>query len=258
MSYINLRGHQVWSVEYPNNGESLLLLHGGLSSTEEFDYSLLPVIENRFHVYGYDRTAHGRTASREGYYHFDFQAKEAIAYIEDIIKEPSHLIGYSDGGIISLLVALARPDLVKSMILIGTNFHHSGNALPFGDSQEIEISDEDRLWFADHSPDSPEMQEIIIRKAFNVWATEPEISIEDLKSISSPVLVMTGDDEPFTNQHSVELYEAIPNGRLAIIPGAGHAHIKEKPEIGFPIISDFYDHPEFPVTGWPRLRVGEG
>ncbi len=98
MAYINLRGHQTWSVEYANNGEPLLLLHGGLSATENFDFHILPAVEDRFHVYGYDRSAHGRTGMREGFYHFDFQRDEAIAYIEDVIGTPTHLLGHSDGG----------------------------------------------------------------------------------------------------------------------------------------------------------------
>ena len=102
-------GHQLFTYEYSRKGEPTLLLHGGLSSTESWDWSILPALKKR-HVFAYDRSAHGRTASREGYYHFEFQTKEAIEFIEEIIKEPVHLIGWSDGGIIALLVAIKRPD----------------------------------------------------------------------------------------------------------------------------------------------------
>ena len=100
--YINLRGHETWSVEYANNGQPLVLLHGGLSSNEDWDSYILPSVEKTHHVYGYDRTGHGRTGIREGYFHFDFQCDEAIAYLEDVVKGPAHLVGWSDGGIIAL------------------------------------------------------------------------------------------------------------------------------------------------------------
>lgn len=241
MTYINLRGHQTWSVEYPHAGEPLLLLHGGLSATENFDYHILPVVKDRFHVYAYDRSAHGRTGVREGFYHFDFQRDEAIAFIEDVIGGPTHLLGHSDGGIIALMVAIARPDLVLSIIATGANYSwDAGLAL----DEEITISDENRAEFAERSPDAPELLDLIIHKAHEVWATEPNMTLEELATITCPVLVVNGDDEPFTPHHGVDLYQSLPNGRLAIIPGSPHATHKIKPHLLHPIITDFYNNPQ--------------
>ena len=124
MSFISLRGHEIWHQEWKKRKEEpLLLLHGGMSSTESFAPKILPSVKRTHHSYGYDRTAHGKTKVREGYYHFKFQRDEAIAYIEDVIKKPTHIIGHSDGGIIGLMVAIARPDLVKTLVAIGANYH---------------------------------------------------------------------------------------------------------------------------------------
>lgn len=228
-------------MEYPNNGDPLLLLHGGLSATENFDFHILPAVEDRFHVYGYDRSAHGRTGMREGFYHFNFQRDEAIAYIEDVIGGPAHLLGHSDGGIIALMVAIARPDLVLSIIATGANYSWDAGLTLDG---EVIISDENRAEFAERSPDAPEALDLIIHKAYEVWASEPNISVEELNTISCPVLVVNGDDEPFTPHHGVDLYQALSNGRLAIIPGSPHATHKIKPHLLLPIIKDFYDTPE--------------
>lgn len=241
MSYINLRGHQTWSVQYPGDGEPLLLLHGGLSATENFDSYLLPAVSGRFHVYGYDRSAHGRTGIRKGFYHFDFQRDEAIAYIEDVIGAPTHLLGHSDGGIIALLVAIARPDLVLSIIATGTNYTWDAGLTLDG---EIVISEEDRAEFAQRSPDSPETLDLIIHKAHEIWGSEPNMTLEELATITCPVLVLNGDDEPFSPHHGVDLYLALQNARLAIIPGSPHATHKVKPHLFLPIITDFYDHHE--------------
>jgi len=143
--YIDLRGHQTYSYEWENNGEAVLLLHGGLSQTSHWDYVLTPDLEPDFHLFAYDRTGHGYTGDQEGSFHFDFQIREAIAYLEDVVKEPAHLIGWSDGGIIAMSIAIARPGLVKSLILIGANYNHSGTVieLPF-----TEPSDEDKAEYA--------------------------------------------------------------------------------------------------------------
>jgi pimeloyl-ACP methyl ester carboxylesterase len=252
-------GHQLFTYEYNRKGEPTLLLHGGLSSTESWDWTVLPALKGR-QVFAYDRSAHGRTASREGFYHFEFQTKEAIAFIEEVIKEPVHLLGWSDGGIISLMVALKRPDLVRSIVSIGTNFHYSATP-QFEEEVVIELSDEDRARWAEKSPEPAHMQEVIIRKAYEVWKSEPTMTINDLAKISCPVLVLCGDDEPFSNQHTVELYESLPNAQLAIVPGTSHAVVKEKPETVQSIIRNFNKglkvNNGFVFTKMPNLRKAQ-
>ena len=249
-------GHQLFTYEYSRKGEPTLLLHGGLSSTESWDWSILPALKKR-HVFAYDRSAHGRTASREGYYHFEFQSKEAIEFIEEIIKSPVHLIGWSDGGIIALLIAIKRPDLVKSIVSIGTNFHYEAVS-HFEEEPVIELTEEDRKRWQERSPEPAHMQEVIIRKAYAVWRNEPNMTKAELSSITCPVLVLCGDDEPFSNHHTVDLFEALPNAQMAIVPGASHAVVKEKPETVQSIIRTFNKglnkNSGFPFTKHPRIR----
>jgi len=240
MGYINLRGHQVWSNEFADNGEPLLSLHGGLSASHRWDFTILPAVEHDHHIYSYDRSAHGRTGIRPGYYHFDFQSEEAIAYIEDVIKEPTHMIGHSDGAIIALMVAIKRPDLVKSVVSIGANYHWDAGFPEDTFDGEIIISEEDAAEYADISPDHPDTQIGIIKKAMDVWRCEPNLTKSDLAKISCPVLVMAGEVEPFSNHHTVDLYESLADADLAIVPGATHSVTKDKPELARAIIKDFY------------------
>jgi pimeloyl-ACP methyl ester carboxylesterase len=64
---------------------------------------------------------------------------------------------------------------------------------------------------------------------FKIWATEPDISKQQLRKIQCPVLVVSGDDDMVTLKHTQELYEALPLGQLAVLPGTSHALVKEKP-----------------------------
>ncbi len=48
-----------------------------------------------------------------------------------------------------------------------------------------------------------------------------------LKKIKCPTLILAGDDEPFSTEHTASLYEAIPSAQLAILPGTSHAVLKE-------------------------------
>jgi pimeloyl-ACP methyl ester carboxylesterase len=255
VSYINLRGHQIWSVEkrpfFKRRVEKVLLLHGGLSSTESWFDSIFPAVKN-FHIYAYDRSAHGRTKIRDGYYHFDFQTDEAIAYLEDVVQGAAHIIGWSDGGIIALQLALKRPDLVSSIVAIGANYHHDCGAIH--DSAAIEISDEEKAKFTERSGQDPELLESIVRKAYAVWASEPTLTLEELSRIAVPALILAGDDEPFTSEHTFSMYEALPKGRLAIVPGSSHFAVKEKPDLTRALIKDFLENLDYPITRWPNRR----
>ncbi len=254
MSYINLRGHEIWHQEWKKRKtRPLLLLHGGLSSTESFAPKILPSVKRTHHIYGYDRTAHGKTKVRDGYYHFKFQRDEAIAYIEDVIKGPTEIIGHSDGGIIGLMVAIARPDLVTNLVAIGANYHYE-----CGLNHQIfngEVAEEAKDQFAARTGQPRELLVEIIAKAHKVWASEPKMTKATLKKIKCPTLILAGDDEPFTTAHTVELYEAIPNAQLAILPGTSHAVLKEKPKLVKSILQGFYQDPTFPITLNPNRRL---
>jgi pimeloyl-ACP methyl ester carboxylesterase len=250
--YVNLRGHQVYNYEWEREGEAVLLLHGGLSKTSSWDYLVVPPLEDEFHVFAYDRTGHGFTGDQKGSLHFEFQAQEAIAYLDDVVKEPAHLIGYSDGGIIALLVAIARPDLVKSIVAIGANFHYSA---PLSDFEEAFVSEEDQAEYNLISPDAPgTLLEKIIRMN-QIWKTEPDISVDDITSIQCPVLVMAGDDDVIKHDHTIALFEALPLGQLAIIPGTSHGLIKEKPALAMAVIMQFLEDLNYPSTRQPIRRT---
>jgi len=243
--YINLRGHDIYGYEWENDGEAVVLLHGGLSKTSSWDYLLVPALEDDFHVFAYDRTAHGFTGDRAGSLHFEFQAKEAIAYLETVVKQPAHIIGYSDGGIIALMVAIQRPELVKSIVAIGANYHYNA---PLSDFEEASVSEGDQAEYNLISPDEPHtLLEKTIRMN-EIWKTEPDMSISDLASIQCPVLVMAGDDDVIAHDHTISLYETLPLGQLAIIPGTSHGLVKEKPALMLANIMQFLEDLTFPVT----------
>jgi pimeloyl-ACP methyl ester carboxylesterase len=252
-AYIDLRGHQVFSYEWPHDGEAVLLLHGGLSQTSHWDQEILPAIEDNFHIFGYDRTGHGFTGDQPGSFHFEFQKNEAIAYLEDVVKKPAHIIGYSDGANIALMVAIERPDLVASIVSIAGNYHHSGiHPLPESDGS---IAQEDRDEYALTSPDAPHTLDEKIAKMVGIWKVEPDMSPELLAKIECPVLVMAGDDDVVRHDHTIDLFERIALGQLAIVPGTSHGLVKEKPAIVQALIEDFLSDLSYPVTRMPYKRT---
>ena len=250
--YINLRDHQVYNYEWDNDGEAVVLLHGGLSKTSSWDYLMVPPLEDEFHVFAYDRTGHGFTGDQAGSLHFEFQCQDAIAYLEDVVKEPAHLIGYSDGGIIALMVAIKRPELVKSIVAIGANYHYSA---PLKDFLEARVSEEDQAEYNLISPDAPHTLLEKIKRMNQIWTTEPDISLSEIASIQCPVLIVAGDDDVIAHDHTISLYEALPLGQLAIIPGTSHGLVKEKPALLIAVIMQFLEDLSYPITRDPIRRT---
>ena len=249
---INLRGHDVFTFQWSKRGEPLVILHGGLSHSEKTKKYLLPAVKRNFKVFAYDRTGHGRTANQKGSFHFNFQTKELIAFLEDVVKEPAHLIGISDGANIAIMAAIARPELIRSVVSIGGNTTASQIRMKFG---KPEVSAESQ---AEHDRISPDHPSELIKKvatAFKVWRSEPSIAVTKLAKIKCPVLVLAGDDDVISAKESEKIYQAIANARLAIVPGASHAVIKEKTELVQALLKDFYANPDYPLTQSPISRI---
>ncbi|MEY4290200.1 MAG: hypothetical protein RL130_142, partial [Actinomycetota bacterium] len=117
------------------------------------------------------------------------------------------------------------------------------------------ISPEDQAEYDQTSPDAPEtLREKIIRM-IEIWRSEPNLERADLLNIQCPVLVMAGDDDVIAHNHTVELFENIPLGQLAIIPGTSHQFVKEKPALTQLLIREFLEDLSYPITKMPIRRT---
>jgi pimeloyl-ACP methyl ester carboxylesterase len=94
-----------------------------------------------------------------------------------------------------------------------------------------------------------------IKKMLDIWKTEPTLTPADLSKIEVPVLVLAGDDDVISHHHTVTLYESLPLGQLAIIPGTSHGVPKEKPRLFSAVVSHFLSDLSYPVTKMPVRRV---
>lgn len=252
---VDINGHPTWVEDRDpgREGPTVLLLHGGLSSSETLLDSIGPALETDYRVVAFDRRGHGYTADTAEPFHYQDMATEAIGVIETVIGHPAHLVGYSDGGIVSLTVALRRPDLVERLVLIGTNFHHDG-------IYPLEIDPDSAFLaslveaYAARSPDGVEHFGEMAGKFMAMISTEPTMTIDDLAQISAPALVISGDDDLVKLSHTVALYEALPVGRLAVVPGTSHGLPLEKPAAVGAMVNTFLSGPTTPETLIPVRR----
>ncbi|HEY7931001.1 MAG TPA: alpha/beta hydrolase [Acidimicrobiales bacterium] len=257
MAYVELRGHQTWYQPAKGRGKSVVLLHGGLSSSTSLWHSVGPGLRKHFRVSAFDRRGHGRSADTDQPFSIDAMADETIAFLEYLGKR-SHLVGHSDGANVALAVAMRRPDLVRRVVAVGGNFHYSGlMAMEAFTPQSPGFADFAQD-FGSKSPDGALHAAVVVEKTRALVENEPTWSVNDLATITRPVLVMAGDDDVTTLAHVGDMYEAISNAQLAILPGASHGVLKEHTKVATSLIVHYLQSTLPPVTRAPiRRRTGE-
>ncbi len=223
--YINVNGLKTY-YEIHGEGEPLLLMHGGFCTIETF-FAQTPELAKRYRVILPERRGHGRTADVEGPITYDAMARDTIGFMEALGIPNAHLVGYSDGAIVGLIVAMRRPDLVKKLVAISANFDCDG--LTEEASVESWTAETFPALFADAykhlTPDGPDHWPVVFQKIQRMILTEPKIKPEELATIKAPTLVMAADRDLMTLEHTVALFRAIPAAQLCIIPGATHGLI---------------------------------
>jgi pimeloyl-ACP methyl ester carboxylesterase len=252
VSYVDIAGHPTW-VTRTGAGEPLLLLHGGASCSDDVLGFLGPPLGERYEVIAFDRRGHGYTADTAEPFHYESMADEVIGVLETVIGGPAVVVGWSDGGIASLLAARKRPDLVRRQVLIGANFHHDGIVLN-GVDDDPDFAAYVAQAYAERSPDGAEHFPVVMEKFLAMARTEPTLTADDLGGIGVPTLVLAGDDDLVRLDHTAALYEALPEAQLAILPGASHAVPVERPAEVAAAIIGFLDRPVPPPTAMPVRR----
>jgi len=253
--YVDIGEVNTWYDE-DGSGEPLVLLHGGLCTNETWG-AQTPVFAERFRVIAPERRGHGHTADVPGPLTYDAMAADTIGFLDKVVGRPAHLVGWSDGDIVSLLVAMARPDLVNKMVVIGTNYDVDGLAAGVDemfasmapDSPDMAMF---RSLYEMHSPDGPDHWPVVFGKFGEMAQREPHIPPDELGHISNRTLVVVGDDDMISLEHSVSLFRLLPNAELAVVPGTSHALGMEKPELLNRLVLDFLEHE--PVATFLPIR----
>ncbi|MEY2451063.1 MAG: hypothetical protein QOD92_637 [Acidimicrobiaceae bacterium] len=236
-------------------GAPLVLLHGGLSDSSAWMLQF-PALTTCFRWYAFDRRGHGQTRDTDEPFHYEDMALETISFIERAVGEPAHLVGWSDGGIVALLVSMRRPDLVRRQVLIGANFHHDGLLPGFDTGDDPEAPDllMIRSMYNAIALD-PARWPVFYEKSMAMWRSEPTMTVDDLRGVTVPTLVLVGDDDCIHHSHTVELFENIPEAQLAVVPGTSHMLQIEKPALVNQLIIEFLDTDEPPDTLFPMRRA---
>lgn len=230
-------------------GEAVLLLHGGFMCAETWA-GQVPALAVGYRVIATDSRGQGRTTLGEGPITYRRMAGDAAALIERLRLERVHVVGWSDGGCTALALAMERPELVRSVVLLGTPFSTDNYAAeakeniarilrPFSVSM-LGLRALRRLL----TPE-PERGREFLEKMTAMWTGLPDFTREELGRIRAPVLVIGCDRDEFLSlwpdplRVFRETAEAMPGARLEVVRGGTHSVHIERPGTVNRLILDF-------------------
>jgi pimeloyl-ACP methyl ester carboxylesterase len=249
--YKDLGGVRTWYDEH-GEGEPLALLHPGGADARAWAPNL-DALAAHFHVFTPERRGHGRTPDVAGPITYELMAQDTIAFLEEVVGGPAHLVACSAGVGVALLVALRRPDLARRVVLIAGVFHRDGwvpGAIDPGASPPDVLA----RGYAELSPDGAEHFPVVSAKLARMNWEEPRLRTSDLSRVTSRTLVMLGDDDEVTLEHAIAMYRGLPDAELAVVPGTSHGLLHEKPALCNTIIVDFMTTDPVPTIA-PVRRV---
>jgi pimeloyl-ACP methyl ester carboxylesterase len=220
-------------------GEPLILLHGGLGNGTYFA-NQIPVLAQTYQVIVVDSRGHGRSTFNDTPISYEVMSNDVLALMDTLGIAKANIVGWSDGGIIGLELAIEHPERLIKVVAFGANSDPTGVRLDVGSSPLFNAYIEQA--YADYlsmSP-APERWDEFLANISNMWATEPNFSWDQLRSISVPVLILDGQGEEAIDLNQTKLmYLLIPGASLYLIPGTGHFAFIEKPDLFNQIVLDY-------------------
>jgi pimeloyl-ACP methyl ester carboxylesterase len=245
-TYVQLGGVKTWYDEH-GAGPPLVLLHGGLADARFFQPNL-PALAEHFHLYTPERRGHGHTPDVEGPITYQLMTDDTIAFLETVVRQPADLVGHSDGAFVAMQLAIQRPELVKRLVMISGGFNKSGEAAPDAEWNVEQLAEFLGPAYGEVSPDGIDHFKVVATKIGELAAVEPNLQASELAKVAQRSLVMFSDDDLVTLSHAVEMYDALPNAELAIVPGTSHFLTQEKPELVNKLVVDFLTKDPVPTV----------
>lgn len=199
---MNIRVNNVnLNYEEYGSGKPIILLHGNSESLDIFD-KLIKNLQNNYKVYAIDSRCHGKSEKAKDI-SYELMANDVIEFIKLLNIQKPILYGFSDGGIIGLLIAIKEPELLSKLIISGANLNP--NVL----SKTMLIFIKITYFFTRN-------------KLFKMMIHEPNITKNQLTNINIPTVVLAGEKDIVKYEHSKLIADNIKNGVLEIIPNENH------------------------------------
>lgn len=201
-------------------GKPVILLHGNGGSHNDLETTHRELAQAGYMVYALDSRGQGANKPLPEY-HYKDMAADVYEFIKLKGLEKPAVFGFSDGGIIALQLEVMYPGTLGAIVTGGANIFVKDALIPS---------------FAEGFLAQPSTEPLVI-----MLQTEPSMTVEDMKGIGCPSLIMSGEHDLIRQEHTLLIGESIPSGRPVIIPGEDHgSYICNSPKLA-PLILQFFN-----------------
>ncbi len=218
-------------------GSPVIFLHGGLANSDYWG-DQAPAVAKHHTVILMDSRGHGRSTRDARPYDYDLMADDVVALMDHLNIAKADIVGWSDGGIIGIDLAMRHKDRV------GKVFAFAANTLTSGVKDGVEKNPTFAAFIARARREyeaysaTPREYDAFVAQITKMWADQPNWSDAELAAIVAPVLVVDGDhDEAIKREHTEYMAATIPHAGLLILPNVSHfAFLQDPKQFNFAIL----------------------
>ena len=222
-------------------GDPILLIHGGLANSDYWA-NQVAALSKTHEVIVADSRGHGRSSWTNQPIGYDLMASDYVALLDYLKIAKTAIVGWSDGGIIGIDIAMHHPDRVTKLFAQAANVTTDGvkpnmdKAPAFAAFIKRSASEHERL-----SP-APQNNKAFLASIEKMWATQPNWTKAQLSEIRMPTAIVIGDhDEAIKRPHTEYMARVIPGAKLIVLRDVGHFAMLQDPEAYTKAVLDFVD-----------------
>jgi pimeloyl-ACP methyl ester carboxylesterase len=235
-----VNGIKIWYAVF-GRGEPVVMLHGGLANSSYWGHQVR-ALQMHYRVIVMDSRGHGRSSRNEQPYGYDLMASDVLGLMDHLGIKKAAIVGWSDGAIIGLDIAMHHPERVSKLFAFAANSDPSGVA-------DIAKSDVFNAYIARAGEEykrlspTPNEYESFVDEITKMWETQPNWTDADLAKIKVPTWIVDADHDEAIKRENTEFMAAhIPDAGLLIQPNVSHFSFMQDPEQFTNDVLHFLEH----------------
>jgi pimeloyl-ACP methyl ester carboxylesterase len=233
--YADINGIRIWYAVY-GHGNPVILLHGGLANSNYWGQQVV-FLAKQYQVIVMDSRGHGRSTHDAKPYSYDLMATDVLALMDFLKIKRAAIVGWSDGAIIGLDIAIHHPEHIAKLFAFGAN-SDPGGTQDVSKSPVIQsVGNRAKQEYKQLSP-TPDGYEDLAKQIETMWETQPHFTATELHQIKVPTWIVDGDhDEAIKRENTEWMAAQIPNAGLLILPEVSHfAFLQDPEEFNFDVL----------------------